>query len=1183
MAPPPSIRHDPNSAYMNEEDGYEILAPGKDNADGMSSSDSEDDQDMESDVVRLGNTAPQPVKPAKGSAAYKAKKLAASSEPNEYDVYMGRGGLMNRFRNGSLYRRLILEKYEAYKHAPFKRDFAFDEIVKPVQAKGGRFFIPSNDLKGWVQGDIYEVIAPKVMQALRDCYKDEPSKPSGWSPPGATKGGKKGGKKPKVKTTKKRKSASSSSSSRKRQAPAGSNATASSYNHPANKIRQRVFAAPAPAPTPSPQIAKRTFGVAGKDSTPSSGSTPLRHNLLMSLGATPKEATSSQAAAANPASTTNDASPAPTPDPKKRVLLNEKGHMMNTVSRTTGVCGFYHFLLSHHTKRFASVDELEEGQFVWDNIVSPIQKQGGSILVCPKSGKVQHEVNHKTIICIATALRDKEYIAEECANPYGQPGSGDCGNKDRESKNEPGKAATPPKDSTNMEDQQKKNDDGMFAVARTAVIGLFRKEETSKPAEASKPTADPPKPALEAIETAGGARPAAVSKKIVPGMGSYNALKAQAVSAVAPPPSVLIAQTADAKDGSSPAPSKPATVPVASSIHSAATHKTAADVSPVKTAPSTTAVSVTTPDKEVRVPSSTFEETPTESFALNTVKKGRAKPRKEDLVATRQSSRIKSGGIAPASHSEPRPTRSDSPVTAALTTRPKRQASIASVTPEQSYTAQAPMSQPAKSHAELVPPTTLNRGKSQEAKLDESGRQAKTPWGERFSELVEYAKKNGNSNVPQRNAENPALGRYVKVNRQYWMRNRQRVCSPLTPEREALLDAMGFQWNMLIERSYQKTYSWELQLNVLKDFKKKWGHCDVPLVENNTRLARWVAYMRKLKNIDPTEYEGLGGVTISSDWQQKLEAVGFNWGSPYADSRSASDSEGSVSNDKPPVDKIRFSVPIRAPSIVTKPTPRPSPIAPVTAVAAPVASVRTVTDEIAKATESPKKKIMGPKTGIPKKPAASVTATTSSGGSINVNVLSNMESNFGNGKNWSQCFKMLSVFKEETGHTQVPYRRAPHNHPMSILSKFVMQQRVHKALKNRKHSNNLTEEREKNLNSIGFEWRTKYECTKEGAKAMEKAGNGVPPTATPRLASVAQKGEGRKDTKAAAKSIVEQPEAPTRTIVDSQGTKWTTYKPVSVDRLFNVSEASAVPARPPSPEKWGVEMAYESDDDSVTF
>ena len=225
---------------------------------------------------------------------------------------------------------------------------------------------------------------------------------------------------------------------------------------------------------------------------------------------------------------------------------------------------FYRFLLAHHAPRFQSLDGdvVEESQFVWDNIVHPMETKGGRFYYL---GELQDQVDHKTIACISKALRDKDYIAKEC-----QAGSGDATKK--------------------------------IPSADSSVDGT----KTRKP----------------------------VGPISSPAAGSFNTMK-QVVGVAAS--KTNMAETTPSDTGSR----------------------------------------------------GELEKDSNNASKESSMKRSTAKDRTEtDKAAARKSTRLASATTeAPASTrtlAAPRLTRSNSHVTAALTTRPKRRASVPSVTPEQS-------------------------------------------------------------------------------------------------------------------------------------------------------------------------------------------------------------------------------------------------------------------------------------------------------------------------------------------------------------------------------------------------------------------------------------------------------------------------------------------------------------------
>ena len=81
--------------------------------------------------------------------------------------------------------------------------------------------------------------------------------------------------------------------------------------------------------------------------------------------------------------------------------------------------------------------------------------------------------------------------------------------------------------------------------------------------------------------------------------------------------------------------------------------------------------------------------------------------------------------------------------------------------------------------------------------------QRKLNWSEQYAELKEYKAKHGNCKVRR---DHPVLG--------YWVNNQRTKRGELSPERVALLDDIGFVWNMQDKR-------WEEQLAELANFKKQ--------------------------------------------------------------------------------------------------------------------------------------------------------------------------------------------------------------------------------------------------------------------------------------------------------------------------------------------------------------------------
>ena len=88
----------------------------------------------------------------------------------------------------------------------------------------------------------------------------------------------------------------------------------------------------------------------------------------------------------------------------------------------------------------------------------------------------------------------------------------------------------------------------------------------------------------------------------------------------------------------------------------------------------------------------------------------------------------------------------------------------------------------------------------------------------------------------------------------------------LDPDRQEMLEEIGFEW-VLFER--RANMPWEEIFSLLKQFKKREGHCNVPFLhkEDGTNLGSWVSNQRQLKKKEK----------LDPDRQKMLEKIGFEW------------------------------------------------------------------------------------------------------------------------------------------------------------------------------------------------------------------------------------------------------------------------------------------------------------------
>jgi hypothetical protein len=134
-------------------------------------------------------------------------------------------------------------------------------------------------------------------------------------------------------------------------------------------------------------------------------------------------------------------------------------------------------------------------------------------------------------------------------------------------------------------------------------------------------------------------------------------------------------------------------------------------------------------------------------------------------------------------------------------------------------------------------------------------------WEEKFLLLKRFKEREGHCNVPRSHKDDGAnLGEWVSHQR------RLKKTGKLDPYRQKILNEFGFEW-VLVER--RASVSWEDIVSLLKQFKTREGHCNVPLShkEDGSNLGAWVSTQRHLKKKEK----------LDPDRQKILEAIGFEW------------------------------------------------------------------------------------------------------------------------------------------------------------------------------------------------------------------------------------------------------------------------------------------------------------------
>uniref|UniRef100_A0A7R9WQU9 Helicase-associated domain-containing protein n=1 Tax=Craspedostauros australis TaxID=1486917 RepID=A0A7R9WQU9_9STRA len=141
-------------------------------------------------------------------------------------------------------------------------------------------------------------------------------------------------------------------------------------------------------------------------------------------------------------------------------------------------------------------------------------------------------------------------------------------------------------------------------------------------------------------------------------------------------------------------------------------------------------------------------------------------------------------------------------------------------------------------------------------------------WMERFKQLRAFHGKYGHCLVDPK--QNITLSHWVNRQRYQYKRKLDSKHSTMTDERQEKLEQLGFVWDSHVE-------SWERRFNDLLEFKKKYGHTNVPVVyKANPQLGVWVKGQRKQYLNDMVKGVHLDESTRGNRFR-RLERIGFRW------------------------------------------------------------------------------------------------------------------------------------------------------------------------------------------------------------------------------------------------------------------------------------------------------------------
>ena len=137
-------------------------------------------------------------------------------------------------------------------------------------------------------------------------------------------------------------------------------------------------------------------------------------------------------------------------------------------------------------------------------------------------------------------------------------------------------------------------------------------------------------------------------------------------------------------------------------------------------------------------------------------------------------------------------------------------------------------------------------------------------WNEVYGAAKRYFEANGNLDVPVAyvSPEGYALGKWVR-RQQYAYRNPEKSNAILSPQRVALLDAIGMQW--------EKPDPWQHRYELAQEYKRCHGNLDIPAkykTADGIWLGRWIYNQKRLLQGEPDK--------LSEEQKKKLkELLGY--------------------------------------------------------------------------------------------------------------------------------------------------------------------------------------------------------------------------------------------------------------------------------------------------------------------
>jgi hypothetical protein len=151
-------------------------------------------------------------------------------------------------------------------------------------------------------------------------------------------------------------------------------------------------------------------------------------------------------------------------------------------------------------------------------------------------------------------------------------------------------------------------------------------------------------------------------------------------------------------------------------------------------------------------------------------------------------------------------------------------------------------------------------------------------WSVRMQQMCEFKAQFGHCVVPYEYSANLKLGSWASTQRRNYKLYREGKSSPMTEERIRELESLGVEW----WRSKTDSASiWKGHFQELCEFKAQFGHFVVPIKYSpHAKLGRWVAGQRCKYRLYREEKPS----TMTEERIRDLESVGFDWVTSKTDS-----------------------------------------------------------------------------------------------------------------------------------------------------------------------------------------------------------------------------------------------------------------------------------------------------------